>query len=190
MPKSLKLYVASVVVIGALALVAATYLFPPKSAIAIGSRARRRPIRAGIRARHPVLDGPDVSLAPHSRFNYPVVRSKRHRGCADHGFLLPWRSRCWRLGCGARHDGTPRTPGANPLVRLACQSRRLVIPAISAGSLREFILSVGSGRRLGHFGLCGRDARGRVIHRVEPRVGWPSSCCLRTGPVSRKTPAR
>src|SRR6266487_4537380 len=35
MPKSLKLYVAAVVVIGALALVAATFLFPPKPAIAI-----------------------------------------------------------------------------------------------------------------------------------------------------------
>ena len=35
MPKSLKLYVAAVVVIGALALVAATFLFPPKPAIGI-----------------------------------------------------------------------------------------------------------------------------------------------------------
>ena len=35
MPKSLKLYIATVVVIGALALVAATFVFPPKPAIAI-----------------------------------------------------------------------------------------------------------------------------------------------------------
>ena len=42
MPKSLKLYVAIVVVIGALALVAATFLFPPKPAIAISTYRRGR----------------------------------------------------------------------------------------------------------------------------------------------------
>ena len=44
MPKSLKLYVATVVVIGALALVAATFLFAPKPGIAID---RRRFLAAG-----------------------------------------------------------------------------------------------------------------------------------------------
>ena len=53
MPKSLKLYVASVVVIGAIALVVATFVFPAKPAIAIraSGRRRRRPTLE-IAARH------------------------------------------------------------------------------------------------------------------------------------------
>ena len=108
MPRSLKLYVVGVVVIGAFALVAATFLFPPKPGIAIelpGGFACWSG-RVGVRSWHPVLDSPDSD-----RVRVSGSASPRHAASRgdrpDHGRLVPGRSRCWRLGGGNRDDRSP-----------------------------------------------------------------------------------
>jgi putative nucleotidyltransferase with HDIG domain len=145
MPKSLKLYVAVVVVIGALALVAATFLYPPKPAIAIafpGSAGSPTTaelalgilywttltlIGSAFPVQLPRGTQQAVAIAP-------IMGSLFLGGPAVAGWVAA-------VGTTEIRELRGRVPWYGTLANHAA----LVVPAILAGSLREILLSLGSG---------------------------------------------
>jgi putative nucleotidyltransferase with HDIG domain len=145
MPRSLKLYVAVVVVIGALALVAATFVFPPKPAIAIAlpgsSGAPSTPeyalgilywmaltlIGSAFPVQLPRGTQQAVAIAP-------IMGSLFLGGPAVAGWVAA-------LGTTEIREIRGRVPWYGTLANHAA----LVVPAILAGVLREVLLATGSG---------------------------------------------
>ena len=144
MPKSLKLYVAAVVVIGALALVAATFLFPPKPAIAIplGAFLARQPVETVIGivywtaltiigsafpVRLPRGTQQAVAIAP-------IMGAMFLGGPAVAGWVAA-------VGTTELREIRGRVPWYGTLANHAV----LVVPAILAGCLREGLLNLGAG---------------------------------------------
>jgi putative nucleotidyltransferase with HDIG domain len=144
MPKSLKLYVAAVVVIGALALVAATFLFPPKPAIAIplGASLERQPIEtvfgivywtaltvigSAFPVRLPRGTQQAVAIAP-------IMGAMFLGGPAVAGWVAA-------VGTTEIREIRGRVPWYGTLANHAV----LVVPAVLAGSLREGMLGLGAG---------------------------------------------
>ena len=160
MPKSLKLYVATVVVIGALALVAATFLFPPKPAIAIDL-----PGPTGVRLRLEYALGIAVLDRAHAdRVGVSGSAAPRHatgsRDRSDHGVAVPRWTRSRWLGRRDRHDGASRTSRSHPLVRDPRKSRGVsCCPRSSRVSFAKD--SLPRCRRWPACGLRDRDGRGR-----------------------------
>jgi putative nucleotidyltransferase with HDIG domain len=144
MPKSLKLYVAAVVVIGALALVAATFLFPPKPAIAIplGAFLDRQPIEtvfgivywtaltvigSAFPVRLPRGTQQAVAIAP-------IMGAMFLGGPAVAGWVAA-------VGTTELREIRGRVPWYGTLANHAV----LVVPAVLAGCVREGLLSLGAG---------------------------------------------
>jgi putative nucleotidyltransferase with HDIG domain len=144
MPKSLKLYVAAVVVIGALALVAATFLFPPKPGIAIpvGAFLGGQPIEtvfgiaywtaltvigSAFPVRLPRGTQQAVAIAP-------IMGAMFLGGPAVAGWVAA-------VGTTEVREIRGRVPWYGTLANHAV----LVLPAVMAGSLREGLLSLGAG---------------------------------------------
>ncbi len=145
MPRSLKLYVAVVVVIGALALVTATFVYPPKPAIAIslpgsvGSPTTPEYalgvlywmaltlIGSAFPVQLPRGTQQAVAIAP-------IMGSLFLGGPAVAGWVAA-------LGTTEIRELRGRIPWYGTLANHAA----LVVPAVFAGSLREFLLSLGSG---------------------------------------------
>jgi putative nucleotidyltransferase with HDIG domain len=144
MPRSLKLYVASVVAVGAIALVAATFLFPAKDAIALrlpgAGPARSEEILLGIAfwtvitligSAWPVLQprGSQIGIA-----TAPIMAS----------FLLGGPAvGAWVAAIGTTEVRELR--GRIPWYGTLANHAGLVIPAVAGGIVRELILSVGVG---------------------------------------------
>jgi putative nucleotidyltransferase with HDIG domain len=144
MPKSLKLYVTAVVVIGAGALVAATFLFPPKAAIAI-------PI--GTRDTAPALE---YSLGILYWLALTVIGSafpvRLPRGTQQAVAIAPIMGAMFlggpavagwvaALGTTEIRELRGRVPWYGTLANHAV----LVVPAVMAGGLRELMLGFGAG---------------------------------------------
>ena len=145
MPRSLKVYVATVVVVGALALVAATFAFPPKPGIAIGlSGAAGTPTTAefalgilywialtllgsAFPVQLPRGTQQAVAIAP-------IMGSLFLGGPAVAGWVAA-------LGTTEVRELRGRIPWYGTLTNHA----GLVLPAILAGLLRELLLGYGSG---------------------------------------------
>jgi hypothetical protein len=134
MPRSLKLYVVTVVVIGALALVAATFLFPAKSGIALDlglPEAHSYEIALGILAwtaitllasAWPVQQprGSQIGIAV-----APIMASLMLGGPAVGGWVAA-------IGTTELRELRGRIPWYGSLANHAC----LVIPAIAGGLVR------------------------------------------------------
>ena len=144
MPKSLKLYVTAVVVIGAIALMAATFLFPPKPAIAIQISAFTSSpalesalgifywtVLTVIGSAFPVLlpRGTQQAVAI-----APIMGAMFLGGPAVAGWVAA-------LGTTELRELRGRVPWYGTLANHAV----LVLPAVLAGSVREFLLSLGTG---------------------------------------------
>ena len=145
MPKSLKLYVAVVVVIGALALVAATFVFPPKPGIAIdlpgSSGSPTTPeyalgvlywialtlIGSAFPVQLPRGTQQAVGIAP-------IMGSLFLGGPAVAGWVAA-------IGTTELRELRGRVPWYGTLANHAA----LVLPAIVAGSVREGLLVLGGG---------------------------------------------
>jgi putative nucleotidyltransferase with HDIG domain len=144
MPRSLKFYVSAVVVIGALALVAATFLFPPKPAIAIpidGFSAfpavgyalglfywtALTVIGSAFPVRLPRGTQQAVAIAP-------IMGAMFLGGPAVAGWVAA-------LGTTEIRELRGRVPWYGTLANHAV----LVLPAVLAGGLREFLLGFGGG---------------------------------------------
>ncbi len=144
MPKSLKLYVTAVVVIGAIALMAATFLFPPKPGIAIEVGAPTSSPALGhalgilywtvltvIGSAFPVLlpRGTQQAVAI-----APIMGAMFLGGPAVAGWVAA-------LGTTELRELRGRVPWYGTLANHAV----LVLPAVLAGSVREVMLPFGSG---------------------------------------------
>src|SRR6187397_2093449 len=144
MPRSLKLYVAAVVAIGALALVAATFLFPPKPGIAIPLDAFASNPAIGyflgiaywvvltlIGSAFPVQlpRGTQQAVAI-----APIMGAMFLGGPAVAGWVAA-------LGTTELRELRGRVPWYGSLTNHAV----LVVPAVLAGTLREILLGPGTG---------------------------------------------
>jgi putative nucleotidyltransferase with HDIG domain len=144
MPKSLKLYVASVVVIGAFALVAATFVYPPEPGIAIPISGQSPPVPADIAlgvvywilltligsafpVQLPRGTQQAVAIAP-------IMASMFLGGPAVAGWVAA-------IGTTEVREVRGRIPWYGTLANHAA----LVLPAILAGVVREAFLGLGSG---------------------------------------------
>ena len=144
MPRSLKLYVATVVAVGALALMAATFLFPVRDAIALRlpgtAPASTQEIWLGvafwtaitlIASAWPVLQprGSQIGIAV-----APIMASFLLGGPAVGGWVAA-------VGTTELRELRGRIPWYGTLANHA----GLVIPAVAGGIVREAVLSVGVG---------------------------------------------
>ena len=184
MPKSLKLYVAVVVVIGALALVAATFLFPPKPGIAIdlpgSSGSPTTPeyalgvlywialtlIGSAFPVQLPRGTQQAVGIAP-------IMGSLFLGGPAVAGWVAA-------IGTTELRELRGRVPWYGTLANHAA----LVLPAIVAGSVREGLLVLGGGVA---WDFVSGMIVGFCVYRREPRAGlvWH----LAFGPDSHRGPS-
>jgi HD domain/MASE9 len=144
MPRSLKLYVATVVAIGAIALVAATFVFPVKDGIALrlpgGGPPSTQEVLLGIAfwtvitliaSAWPVLQprGSQVGIAV-----APIMASFLLGGPAVGGWVAA-------IGTTEVRELRGRIPWYGTLANHA----GLVIPAVAAGIVREAALALGTG---------------------------------------------
>ena len=142
MPRSLKLYVATVVAVGALALVAATFLFPVKDAIALrlpgGNPASSEEIFLGVAfwtaitligSAWPVLQprGSQIGIAV-----APIMAAFLLGGPAVGGWVAA-------IGTTEVRELRGRIPWYGTLANHA----GLIIPAVAGGMVREAILATG-----------------------------------------------
>jgi putative nucleotidyltransferase with HDIG domain len=142
MPRSLKLYIATVVAVGAMALVAATFLFPPRAAIALraggGTAASSNEVALGIlywtaitliASAWPVLQprGSQIGVAV-----APIMASFLLGGPAVGGWVAA-------IGTTEVRELRGRIPWYGTLANHA----GLVIPAIAGGVIREAWLAIG-----------------------------------------------
>ena len=181
MSKSLRrLYIASVVAIGAIALVVATLVFPAesshRSAVGDGRRgAARHPSKScsGLRF-WIVIDATRIGASRAASTWHSSGGGDR----PDLGGHVPWRSSRRRMGC--RSSGPPRSEssrGRIPWYGTLGELRRLLLPAVMAGVVREALPGLVCGSVAD---FCGHD-RGRCLYLTEP-VFWSSwpACALRT----------
>ena len=126
MPRSLKLYIAGVVTLSAIALVVATFVFPARVA-----RNRVASARSGCRLTPSQLDRSSLGIAFWTVLTLiasalPVdcrtARNKPSQWHRSRGDDARWPRRR-RMGRSPRHDRDARGSRTDPLVRHPCQSR-------------------------------------------------------------------
>jgi putative nucleotidyltransferase with HDIG domain len=144
MPKSLKFYVATVVVVGAIALVAATFVFPPNPAIAIrlDTEGSPEPIEYGLGIAYWIA----LTLIGSA---FPVLLP---RGTQQAVAIAPIMGSLFLGGPGVAAWvaalGTTEVRelrGRIPWYGTLANHAALVIPAVLAGTVRELLLRINSG---------------------------------------------
>jgi putative nucleotidyltransferase with HDIG domain len=147
MPKSLKFYVAIVVVVGAFALVAATFVFPPKAAIAItlGAGHAAEPIEITLGIAYWIA----LTLIGSA---FPV---QLPRGTQQAVAIAPIMGALFLGGPGVAAwvaaIGTTELRelrGRVPWYGTLANHAALVLPAVLAGLIRELLLRLGQGAAL------------------------------------------